>query len=132
MSQRTYKCCIHIEIKMAGKRLKRNLKFLGKVKNSKAALRKQLLQCSKPDQIKCLSDCCHNILKGTVKLNNQQKKKLLQQAQFIRLIASKDIKVPQKREILVQKGGFLPTLLAPIIGIAGSLIGELINNAING
>jgi len=117
---------------MAGKRLKRNLKFLHKVKGSKAAQRKQLLQCSKPDQIKCLSDCCHNILKGNVKLNNLQKKKLLQQAQFIRLVASKDIKVPQKREILVQKGGFLPALLAPIIGIAGTLISELVSNAING
>jgi len=112
--------------------LKRNLKFLQKVKTSKAEQRKQLLQRSNPDQIKCLSDCCHNILKGTIKLNKQQKKKLQQQAQFIRLVASKDIKLPRKREILVQKGGFLPALLAPIIGIAGSLLGELLNSAING
>jgi len=112
--------------------LKRNLKFLFKVKTLSAAQRKQLLQRSKPDQVKCLSDCCHNILRGNVKLNKQQKKKLLQQAQFIRLVASNNIKVPQKRELLVQKGGFLPALLAPIIGIAGSLIGELVSNAING
>jgi len=42
-------------------------------------------------------------------------------------VARNDVKVPEKRRVFEQKGGFLPGLLIPILGIAASLIGELVD-----
>lgn len=114
------------------KRLKRNLNYLHMVHDAKAADRKYLLHHAKPDQILCLADCCHNVINGNVKLTQTQRNRLKRNANYIRLVADKNIKVPQKRKILSQKGGFLPALIAPIIGIVGSLVGDLVSKAING
>ena len=47
----------------------------------------------------------------------------------MRKLASKKDKyktIKKKRQLLLQEGGFLPALLAPIISLAGGLIGELV------
>jgi len=114
-------------------RLKRNISFLSKLKQASDRKRKRLITAAKPDHLKCIAECAHNILCANVRLNKRQHKKLKRHAKFIRLIAKKHISLPEKKRLLVQRGGgFLPALITPILGIVSSLLGELIGKQRNG
>ena len=75
--------------------------------------------------IKCISECCQNLLKGNVPLSVAQKRRLYSKRQHLRQIASKSVSVPEKRKKLNQSGGFLPFLI-PIIAktVLGSVLGR--------
>ena len=107
------------------KRVHKHLKTLEVLETAKPKLRKSILESADSDLIRCLCECCLNILKGNVELTAAEKRKLSRHKKFIRHLSSKNIPINTKREILVQKGGFLPALLGPILGIAASLIGSL-------
>ena len=94
---------------------------------STAKKRSQLLYEGGPPLQKVLRECAHNLLKGTVPLTEKQRKILKKHALGIREIAKK--KTTLKRRLLVeQKGGFLLSLLAPILTtLAGSLVSGLIS-----
>ncbi len=109
------------------KRLQDNLPFLKKLHCCKAKQRKTLLSHSKPEQVKTIADCCHNILLRNIKLSPAQIKRLKKHKHIIRAIGTKGLSLKKKKKILVQKGGFLATLLTPLIGIATSLLGGLLN-----
>ena len=76
--------------------------------------RKKLDKDSPSEVIRCVSECCHNVLKSNVHLSSAQKKKLYPSRQHLRRLASKSISVKKKKQILNQKGGFL-SLLAPAL-----------------
>jgi len=113
-------------------RLKRNISFLRQLKQASVRKRKLLIAAARPDHLKCIAECAHNIVRGNVRISKGQKKKLKKHAKFIRLIAQKRFSLPKKKRLLVQRGGFLPALIAPILGIAGNLLGELIGKITNG
>jgi len=113
-------------------RLKRNISFLRELKRAPVRKRKLLISAAKPDHLKCIAECAHNIVRGNVRISKVQQKKLKRHAKFIRLIAKKSFSLPKKKRLLVQRGGFLPALIAPILGIAGSLLGELIGKLQHG
>lgn len=76
---------------------------------------KAIINTAKPELINCFSDICHNVLKGKVNLSDSEKKKLGKYKNHIRKIANK--KTTQKsKKILIQKGGFLGAILAPLLG----------------
>ncbi len=109
------------------KRVKKHLHTLKLLKTAKPKLRKSLLAQSDNDLIQCLCECCHNVLNGNIKLSPKQKKALSRHKKHLRNLTTKKLSLKKKRHLLVQKGGFLPALLGPIIGIASSLIGGLLN-----
>ena len=107
-------------------RVEKHLEELKVLKKAKPKIRKQILaQCNR-DLVRCIGDCCYNVVKGNIKLSQKQKKRLKRHKNPVRLLASKKVSLKKKKDLLVQKGGFLPALLAPILGIAGSLISGLI------
>lgn len=113
---------------VAAERLRRNYKFLKLLKKAQRTKRKNLLEAADKDQILCLCDCANNILKGNIHLKPKEKKQLTRHKTVLRTLASgkgsKNIK--KKRNLLIQKGGFLPALLAPILsGLAGGLVKNL-------
>ena len=110
------------------KRLQRNLELLKLLKNCKTkAQRKAILKLADKDLIKCLCDCAYNILHGNIKMSRQKQCALKKHGHVIRKFANKKRGgLEKKRDFLIQKGGFLPALLAPIIGLAGGLIGDLV------
>lgn len=112
------------------KRIKQNLELLKLLKKSKLAQRKLILKAADKSLIYCLCECIDNVLRGNVKLSPALKKRLAKDVKILRKIADRKIKLDKKRTLLVQKGGFIPALLAPIIGIAGGLIGDLVGNLI--
>lgn len=108
------------------KRLKNNLDELKVLKKAKPKLRKSFLEAADKDLICCIAECCHNILQGNVQLSPESKRRLKRHGNHLRQLASKRVSLRKKRSLLVQKGGFLPTLLVPILGVAASLISSLV------
>ncbi len=108
-------------------RLKKHLDELRVLKKSKPAFRKSILRAADKDLICCLCECSHNVLNGNIKLSPKDKKPLQKHSKHLRELASRNISLKKKRGILVQKGGFLPALLGPILAIAASVIPSLIN-----
>jgi ABC-type methionine transport system ATPase subunit len=113
---------------MVAKRLQRNLELLKLLKKCRTkSQRNMILKHADKDFIKCLCDCAINILQGNIKMSRQCQSNLKRHRECIRnFVAKKTGGLDKKREFLVQKGGFLPALLAPIIGLAGGLIGDLV------
>ena len=109
---------------MSTARLKRNFDFLKVLQKASPKQRKALLENSSGDLILCIAEVVQNILLGNVKLSKAQKSKLQKYKSVLRTVASKKTKTTNKKKLLVQKGGFLSALLAPAIGIIGSLLGS--------
>ena len=113
------------------KRLERNyktLKLLHKCKTK--GERTKILKLADKDLIACLCECAHNLLKGNVKLTKKRKDDLKRHKNCLRELVDKRKGLETKRNILIQKGGLLPALLAPIISLAGGLVGELVGRLI--
>ena len=117
---------------MACKRKKGNKpNVLKKLYNSSVANRKKIL--TGKGNIRLVKNCCEvadNILKGNVKLTEKQRGKLVKQKDNLKALAKRSNSYKYKRNQLVQKGGFLPALLAPLIVIAGGFLGEYIGKKV--
>lgn len=111
---------------MVAKRLRRNLQFLKSLKKAKKRQRSTILKSANKDLILCICDCAYNVLKGNVHLKPKDKKALRRHKRALRALAEKRVALKRKQKLLVQKGGFLPFLLAPILSAAGGLLGGLI------
>lgn len=103
-------------------RLKRHATTLLCLAKCDKTTARPIITKAKPELFHCLSDICHNILNGNIQLKISEKDRLGKYKKDIRKIADKKSTVKQKK-ILVQKGGFLGSLLAPLIG---SVLGPLI------
>ena len=108
------------------KRLRTHLDDLKFLKKATPSVRKAVLKTADNELIRCLCDCSHNILKGNIKLNDKNKKILTKHRGQLRALASKKLTLKKKRNLMVQKGGFLPALIGPILGVATSLLSTLI------
>ena len=103
------------------KRVKAHLAVLKKLRRCSVKDRKTLLfQGGKPLQL-CLRECAINVLQGNVHLTKAHLSKLKRYKTQIRDLSKKN--TSHKRRIdIEQRGGFLPLLLAPIVG---SLLGGI-------
>lgn len=85
-----------------------------------------IVKSAKPEFLCCISDICHNILKDRLKLSGKEKRNLSKYKKQIRKIANRSTTNKSKRE-LIQKGGFLGAILAPLLG---SIIGPIAKSII--
>ena len=104
------------------KRLKKHAHSLHVLSRGNQQICKAVIQNGDKDLIKCLCEISHNILKGNVPVTSRQKKKLNRFKNTIRQLTNKRQLSLTKKKQLLQKGGFLGTLLGPIIGLLGSLL----------
>jgi hypothetical protein len=111
--------------------MKRNWGVLRELERATKSKRKKLLAVGKDDLLLAICEIVDNVLKGTVKLNNVQKKKLLRYKKELRNIADRKASKTSKKKVLNQRGGFLPLILTPALGLIASLVGEVIGNAIS-
>ena len=92
---------------------------------------KVLLKSASGDLIKCLCECVLNVIKGNVPLTPAQKRRLKRHKKDLRFLAKRNSSLTKKKKVL-QKGGLLPAVLAPILGTIlpaiGGAIGNLIGN----
>ena len=77
--------------------------------------RAKLLEIFPAEIVKLLSECALNILKGTVVLKKDQKKKLRRYRQKLHTLVDKQVPQEKKKKV-IQSGGFLPAILGTILG----------------
>jgi len=100
-------------------RLKSQLHFLHVFKDAKPQARRALLASTTDDVIKTIVECEINTINGNHKLNKEEKSKYNNR---LRVLNGPKISFKSKRKLLIQKGGFIVTMLPSILS------GTLINN----
>jgi hypothetical protein len=66
---------------------------------------------------------------GPIKHSAKEKRKLKQHKRWIGVVLNKRAPLKLKKEVLVQRGGFLGAILAPLLkSLAGGLFGSLLGN----
>lgn len=126
-----YHCvCTMSSSKAALNRLQKHYNFLVLLSKAKTKRRRrELLEIATSDQIKAVCECVKNVMSGNIPGISQNAIKQFKKYQecICKLISTnKNISSKKRKNLLIQKGGFLPALLGPVIGIAGSLIADLI------
>lgn len=107
------------------KRLKANKYFLYALHRADPKLRNAMIKNSKPDLIKALAEISFNTLNGNVQHSQMLRNKLKKYKSKLRCLACSKRSIKAKRNILVQKGGFLPLLISTILsGIVGTLLNK--------
>ena len=99
------------------------LQFLKTQKNAK--LRKAIIDNSDNDLVCTLCECALNILQENVAVTPQQKTQLRKYKKHLRALASKKVTMTKKRKVL-QTGGFLSALLAPLGTVLLPLLRQVI------
>ena len=96
------------------------IKLLGK---ASPKVRSSMIKnnCS-PEFIRCICECVKNLIKGNVPLTPQQKQQIGRRKRVLRKLVLKKSSLKSKRKI-IQTGGFLGAILAPIIKVLGGLFG---------
>lgn len=107
------------------KRLKENKYLLYTLRKADPRLRKAIIKNSNSDFIKTLSEISLNLLNGNVEHTPHLKNQLKKYKKNLRCLACSKRSIKSKRNILVQKGGFIPILLGSILS---GLIGQLLQN----
>lgn len=107
-------------------RLKRNLDFIKVLANAKPRQRKAIVHTADKDLILCLCEIILNLLTGNVKVPDKIIDQLRKHKDCLRTLAEQRTSLKTRRDILEQKGGFLPILLTPILSIAGQLLADLV------
>jgi len=84
------------------------------------AKREYVRKCDK-EFVNCVSECAKNVIKGNVLLNDRQMKNLRRKRNDLRELSSKKTSLRKKRRIL-QKGGFLTSLIPPVLAALTGLL----------
>jgi len=80
------------------------------------------LQTADEKFICCSRECVFNTLKGNVPLERREENRLSKYKTALRRIAAKRGNWKNKRKLLLQRGGFLPYIIRPILSILLSRI----------
>ena len=105
------------------KRIQSNYHTLHVLRSARPKLRKAILLNGEKELVNSRSECALNVLWGNVKLSECQKRKLHKHKAVIRKVGAKNVPVAARRQIIVQRGGFLlPLLSAVLSGLTGLLI----------
>jgi hypothetical protein len=87
-----------------------------------------LIQQASPDQIRALTEIAYNIVQGKFSLPHETLNKLKTHKLHIRKLSKKTVSHKDKKKLLVQKGGFLPLLVTPILSVLGAIAGKVISS----
>ena len=113
---------------MANNLLHQNKNYINILAKAKTPHRKAIIKTADKELIYCLCECALNILNGNIPLKPNEYQKLSKSKTHLRKLASEKTSQKERRKILVQNGGFLPVLLAPILGIVGQLLADKLIN----
>jgi hypothetical protein len=110
---------------MSTKRLKRHaakLLSLHKASTTKrmSALKRQL---ASKDFVKCICECCKNILNGNIELSQKQRSALKKRKNAIRTVVKRNTSMTKRKKI-IQSGGFLGAILGPIVSVLSGLLSK--------
>lgn len=98
------------------KRIKKHKDYLLLLSKCPQKLRKIILKYGNENLLKAILEIVVNTLKGNVKLSKTTKEKLKKYKKALRQLCCPQLSINSKRQLLIQKGGFLNILLPSIIG----------------
>jgi hypothetical protein len=96
----------------------------------KGSKRKTTIEEATPDEVRALTEIAANIVKGNFQLDPKTIHKLRKHKHSVRNLSKKSLSHKKKKVFLVQQGGFLPILLAPVLTALGAIAGKAISSAI--
>ena len=100
------------------KRLKKHIPFLHVLKDASPKMRTSIIKAADAPLINTLSECSLNVLNGNQRISPQCKKLLTGYKNQLRNLAtaSPRVSIKRKKQILLQKGGFIiPTLIGSVL-----------------
>jgi len=106
---------------MTSRRIRTFLPLLKHLQRLPERAKKQYIKTSDKQLLDAISECCVNILNGCIPLTPAQKEKLRRNKSNLRKVSSKKTSLTKKRAIL-QKGGFLSSILTPALSLLGGLL----------
>ena len=110
---------------MVSPRLKNHTSDIVYRQKARPCIRKHLITKADRSLVDCLCECADNILRGNVPLTKLQKEKLKRNKAGLRALTKKSVSLKKKKAIL-QKGGLLGSLLAPIASVVAPLLSTLL------
>lgn len=118
--------------KMGLRRVEKYRKVLAAIPSLNRLQLKGIVKNGSNDFISCLCELVDNILRGKIPLTVSQKRKLNRYKLTLRKLGCKSVPLTVKKRIFAnsQSGGFLPFLIPPLLGIAGTLAGRAIAKGI--
>ena len=105
-------------------RLRKHANTLQLLLKNKSKVNNVVIENADRDLISCLCECAFNVLKGNVPLTRPQKRRLARHKQGLRALTASKTSSKSKRKVL-QTGGFLPALLAPVLSFVGPLLSKI-------
>ena len=108
---------------MATHRLRRHYGTLEHLAKCSPEDCEHLIGSGSDDLITTLSEICHNLLEGNIPLTENQLESLRESADVLRAVSKKATSIKRKRDVLVQRGGFL---IPALIGMALPLIKSIL------
>lgn len=105
------------------KRLKRNVHLISGFNKFNKNQQQQIKKHLDGDQIKFICEICSNILSKNLKIDESTLKKLSKYKDSFRALSSCGCSLKKKKKI-IQRGKFLPALLASLAGSAVSTLLE--------
>lgn len=111
---------------MKNNRLIKNKDYLVMLSKSKPKMRKALITGSGREDIHSVLECILNVCNGNVHINSDDFKKLKPFNKTFKKLIDKKVKLPEKKKIIIQKGGFLQILIPAIVSGLATIISEVI------
>lgn len=108
-------------------RLHRNKTFLKKLTKCYGKKREKIINDASNEQIQSLTEVAHNIVKGNFPIPQKTLKKLSKHKIHIRKLSKLKPSSKSKRKLLIQKGGFLPLMITPVLSALGAVAGRAIS-----
>lgn len=96
------------------------LSLLGSTRQKKK--RELLIDFASSKDIRAVLEIVYNLLYGDIPLSTIQRRTLRKYQSTLRQIVSRKASLQQKRQILKQDGGFLPTLIPIALSVLSSLV----------
>ena len=94
-------------------RLKKHVHVLCVLCKNNVKINKAIIKEADKELIYCLCECAKNVLNGNVKLSKSQLVALKKHGNNVRSLVKKTVGIKKKKQVL-QRGGLLSALLAPL------------------
>jgi hypothetical protein len=104
------------------KSIRKHRIFLAGLCNLSPQQRIAVLKYSSKDQINCLAEVVLNLLRNNLSLTPTNRAQLKKHRTKLRKLVCPKTTVAQRRKLLVQKGGFLPYIIKPIVSLLGTIL----------
>jgi len=96
-------------------------------KHCKKSTRNHIIKNSKGTLIKKLCECILNVIEGRVKISDDELNKLKPYKNLFRKLLKRRLPINKKKDLIVQHGGFLSTLIPIILGAVPELISKAVS-----